>query len=184
MTTLFFILPYIMGIISSWHGGQITVPYDVKAVKNLAWCIPQFIVALIFLPWWVSPLILMGLTKGIGHGRIWNPRTLLDLSQEPEAVERWGLSRLIGKVPDFWYKVIAMSVTGLIPVSGAVLAFLPFSPLSSLCIALGGAAKGLNAIVFTGKKENGEIYNSTESREVMDGVAVGTGFLLACLIMN
>lgn len=181
---IYFSLPYIFGVLSSWHGGQITVPYDVKVVKNIAWCIPQFAVALVFLPWWITPLVFIGVLKAIGHGRIWNPRTPLATFEEPEAVERWGLKFLIGKVSDFWYKVIAMSATGLAAVSGAVLAFAYFEPLAAAAIALGGAAKGLNAIVFTGHKEDGKIYNSTEAREVADGVAVGTGFLLACWIMG
>lgn len=177
------LLPFIYGILSSWHGGQITVPYDTKVAKNIVWCIPAFIVALIYLPWYLSPLTFLCALKAIGHGRIWNPRLPLDLSKDPEAVERWGFKILIGKMPDFWYKVLAMGVTGFAAVSGIFLSFLFVNPLAALFIALGGLAKGLNAIIFTGYKEDGEIYNSTEAREVLDGVAFGIGLYYAVSIL-
>lgn len=177
------LLPLIYGILSSWHGGQITIPYDVKAVKNIAWCVPALIVAIVYLPLWTVIFIPLCALKGIGHGRIWNPRVPLDLSKEPEAVERWGMVQLYGRMPDFWYKVLCMSATGLAAASGAVMAFLFVDPLAALFVAIGGAFKGINAIIFTGHKEDGEMYNETEAREVADGVAFGTGLLAAIIVL-
>ncbi len=172
-------LPFIYGVLSSWHGGQITIPHDSKTIKNLVWCVPALIVSLVYLPLWCSAFIPLCALKATGHGRVWNPRVPLDFSKEPEAVERYGLKHLIGKMPDFWYKALCMSAVGLAAASGAVLAFLCVNPLAALCVALGGAAKGLNAIIFTGKD-----YNSTEAREVSDGVAFGTGLVAAVLVIT
>lgn len=176
-------LPFIYGVLSSWHGGAITVPYDYKAIKNIAWCIPALIVSLIYLPFWCAIFIPLCALKGIGHGRIWNPRLPLDISKSPEAVERWGFYRLYGTVSDLWYKVIAMALTGFAAVSGAFIAFLFVNPLSAFCVALGGLSKGLNAIIFTGAKEDGTIYNSTEAREFADGCAFGIGLLAAVMVL-
>lgn len=172
-------LPFIYGVLSSWHGGQITIPHDVKVVKNIAWCVPALIVSLIYLPLWCAVFIPLCALKGTGHGRVWNPRLPLDLTKDPEKAES-AIKWLVGKIPDFWYKTIAMSLIGAMAASGAVLAFLCAGHyLGAAYILLGGIAKGLNAIIFTGYKENKDVYNSTEAREVADGVAFGTGILAA-----
>lgn len=66
------------------------------------------------------------------------------------------------KLPLYWYKVSIMSLTGLAAVSGAVIAISIINPIAGLIVALGGAFKGVNAMVFDLK---------TEYREFADGFA-------------
>lgn len=84
------------------------------------------------------------------------------------------LGGLHGRIPDFYYKIIAMAVIGLAAVSGAAIAFAFASPLAGLCVAAGGLCKGLNAALFN---------FDTAVREYADGCAAGCGLVAAILVL-
>lgn len=166
------ILPWLLGIISAWHGGRIHGG-DPKVLKNLTWCFVIAVPVGIYCPVWTLIFTPLCYLKTMGHGRIFVPSVPLDTSKEPEEIE-YLTGWLYGRVPDFAYKTIAMSLVGLAACSGAVIAFAIASPLAGLCVALGGLFKGINAAIFRA---------DTEVREAMDGVAVGCGILAGIVVL-
>lgn len=166
------ILPWILGILSAWHGGRIHGG-DPKALKNLAWCFVIAIPVGIYCPAWTLIFMPLCYLKTMGHGRIFVPSVPLDVSKEPEKIEyltEW----LYGRVPDFWYKTIAMALVGVAACLGAVISFSISSPMAGLCVAAGGLFKGVNAMLFD---------KDTAVREAMDGVAVGCGIAAAIMVL-
>ena len=166
------LLPFILGTLSAWHGGRI-VGGTPKAIKNLAWCLPFAVCVGIYCPFWTLVFVPLCYLKTTGHGRVWIPTLPLDTTKDPEKAE-YLLKWLYGRVSDYWYKVIAMALIGFAAVSGAAIAFAFVSPLSALCIAVGGLFKGVNAAIFR---------EATEVREYADGCAAGCGLVAAFLVM-
>jgi len=166
------ILPWLLGIISAWHGGRIHGG-DPKALKNLAWCLIIAVPVGIYCPAWSLVFVPLCYLKTMGHGRIWRPDLPLDVSKEPEKIE-YLIGWLHGRVPDLWYKTAGMALVGLAACSGAVIAFAIASPLAGLAVAVGGLFKGVNALIFR---------EATEVREAMDGVAVGCGILAGIAVL-
>src|SRR5574343_1337744 len=104
------------GVISRLHGAG--TPWLSKSAKNALWAIPlafwsgMIVAAYPYHEQWQVALgsffagIACTAGKATGHGRVWNPYLPLDLSKDPEQIERvifW----LYGRVSDFWYKTIA-----------------------------------------------------------------------------
>ncbi len=160
---------WILGIISSWHGGRIHGG-DPKAVKNLAWCLPFAVAVGIYCPLWTLVFVPLCYLKTIGHGHIYVPNVPLDPSVSREKIE-YLITWLQGRIKDRWYKGIGMALVGLAAVSGAVIAFSIANPLAGLVVAIGGLFKGVNALVFN---------SSTDVREFADGCAAGGALALAC----
>lgn len=175
------ILPWILGILSAWHGGRIHGG-DPKAIKNLAWCFAIAIPVGIYCPLWTLVFMPLCYLKTTGHGRGFDLKEPMKIGSEPEQVEVFEykkirinlLIRLIDKIPLYWYKVLLMSAVGLAACSGAVAAFAVASPLAGLCVAAGGLFKGVNAMLFD---------KDTAVREAMDGVAVGCGILAGIAVL-
>jgi len=155
------------GYISGWHGGQIHGG-DPKVLKNLAWCLPQTIAVSLICPWWTIPFTALNYLKTTSHGRgfrLWEP---MEENSDLDGVERYGLKYLYGKIPLSLYKVLIMSLTGVLSVSGTVIAFYCVDPLMALPVVIGGLWKGINALIYD---------KNNLSRETMDGVCAFAGIL-------
>lgn len=169
---MIYLLPIIGGIISAWHGGRIYGGVT-KGLKNLIWTAPFTIAAWWYLPFWTIPLTALCVLKGMGHGRIYRPFEPLDLTKEPEKIEKYIIGKLQGRIPDWVYKSIGMALVGLAAVSGAVIAFGLINPMAGIVIALGGLFKGVNALMFS---------DATEVREYADGVAAYSGLMVGIIL--
>lgn len=167
------ILPWLLGIISAWHGGRIHGG-DPKALKNIAWCLVQAIPVGIFCPLWTLIFVPLNYLKTMGHGVIYIPNVPLDVTKPPEKIE-YLILWLRGKIEDRWYKAIGMALVGLAACLGTVIAFSCVNPISGLAVAIGGAFKGVNALIFNA---------DTAVREAMDGVAVGCGILAGIALIS
>lgn len=149
------------GLISRWHGGGF-VSGSPKVLKNILWALP--IAALCYsvhdgsLIAFFLVLVSCLAGKSLGHGRGFRLKEPMKPGSSPERVE----ILIPKKLPLYWYKVSIMSLTGLAAVSGAVIAISIINPIAGLIVALGGAFKGVNAMVFDLK---------TEYREFADGFA-------------
>jgi hypothetical protein len=166
---VFAVIAWILGIISAWHGGRIHGG-DPKAIKNLAWCLPFMVTAAIYCPVWCVPFTLLCYLKTCGHGRffdVWDP---FKVGAEPEKIE-WVMKWLLDDIPLPAYKVLGMSLVGLLAVSGGVIAFGVVNPMAGLVLAIGGLFKGVNHLIFN---------KSTDVREFADGCAAGGALALAC----
>lgn len=134
---------YLGGWLSRWHGGgMFEAP---KVIKNITWALPLTAIACYVSGWW-GLLGLLCIAKGTGHGRVWNPFIPLDTTKTPEKLE-WPILWLHGKIPDFSYKVIALSLIGLAATLGAAIAIGITSPAAGALCALGGALKPVGYVV-------------------------------------
>lgn len=143
------------------HGGNFPLNPP-KQVKGFLWALPF---ALVCIPYnvYLAPfvLVLCWAGKNTGHGRGFNLNEPFKEGSTPEFVE--------GVIPDglpvYTQKVLVMALSGLLAVSGAVIAFAFTDPAASLLFAVGGLFKGINAMIFD---------TNTEAREFADGVTAYT----------
>lgn len=142
---LVFIFGVLGALISRLHGGGF---FKVnRTVKNILWALPfglcSFFAILPVTNYLVAGVIAtisFGIClggKATGHGRVWNPWLFLDLSVKAEAFEA-PLKFLIGKIPDFLYKTIALSLIGFGAVAGASFVIGYVNPIAGLIVASGG----------------------------------------------
>jgi hypothetical protein len=166
------ILPILGGILSAFHGGQIKGGVN-KSLKNILWTLPFTICAFIYLPIWSVPFTLLCLLKALGHGRffrLWEPMLPESTPEKIEYLILW----LYGKIPLPVYKVLGMSLVGIAACLGGVVAFGLINPWLGLVIALGGALKGLNLVLFN---------KDTAVREYADGCCAYSALWTACLMV-
>jgi hypothetical protein len=160
---LLIFLPVIGGIISRFHGGGFKGGVN-KSFKNILWASPfGAVAALSHSGWWMLlgfvALGLCAVGKATGHGRGFRLKEPMKEGSEREKVE-YLIFWLENKIPLYWYKVLIMTLVGLAAVLGAVLLIAPVYPGLAAIIALGGAFKGVNAMIFD---------KQTEWREFADG---------------
>lgn len=134
------ILPLLGGLISRFHGGGFKGGVN-KTLKNFLWALPACGIIAYFNPWLAS-LGLTNMLKSTGHGRGLGADEPLRDDMEPEKVERI-LLWLQPSLTDRAYKHAIMALTGLMAVSGSVIAFMFINPLSAAVIALFGLLKGV-----------------------------------------
>lgn len=156
-------LAYLGGLISAWHGGQLSGG-DSKALKNFIWAAP-FIIAIGFhISWFMASFGLLCMLKGGPHGRGFRLEEPMKEGSQKEWPE-YLLMPLFGGIPTgkklYAYKVLIMALAGLAAVSGAVIAFGLHDPLTGLLFAVGGLFKGINAMIWD---------KNTQAREFADGV--------------
>jgi len=154
-------ITYLGGLLSLMHGGNFPLNPP-KQVKGFLWALPY---AIVCIPYnvYLAPivLILCWAGKNTGHGRGFNLTEPFEDGTEAEFVERF----IPDGLPVYTQKVLIMALTGLLAVSGAVIAF-AFTDISvSLLFAVGGLFKGINAMIFD---------SNTEAREFADGVTAYT----------
>lgn len=138
-------LPLIGALISRLHGSYL-FPY--KIVKSCLWAFP--LTVCVFIAAGDMDLILkislcvlcFGLCaagKSTGHGNG------MDLGTRPRGEDErleFLIKWLHGKIPEYWYDVLLLSVTGVAAIFGAAIAFAFINPVFSGMILLGGALKG------------------------------------------
>ena len=144
---MIYLISLLGAVISRFHGGGFISGVS-KSLKNAIWAIPFGITTGVVLGQQVVPLatlivlivvsiILCIAGKALGHGRVWNPYLPLDTTVSPERVEHL-ITFLKGRIPDFWYKTIAMGLVGFAAVSGASIVISTVDPLLGILIGLGG----------------------------------------------
>jgi len=130
-------------LIGRWHGGGFfSAP---RIFKNIIWAAPfglcSFFALLPVTNYFVAGIIAtisFGICiagKATGHGRVWNPWLPLDLSVSREKLE---IPYLIGKIPDFAYKTLILSIIGFGAVAGASAVFGYIDIWLGLIVAAGG----------------------------------------------
>jgi len=151
------------GFISRWHGGGYFKA--AKVIKNSVWSFP-FSLATFYLFYdeygldsqTIGATIVcfaLCLLKAMGHGRFFRLHEPMKPLSEPEVIEA-----IIPDMPLYWYKVTGMTLVGLCAVSGSILTLGYIDPLWGFIVAVGGAFKGVNAMIFD---------KYTEYREFCDG---------------
>lgn len=179
-------IPLYLAIISRWHGSHYKVP---KQLKNLGWALPFAIVTWFVTYNWITSttvLVTCMIGKTLGHGAGID----LGTSTKPRAIEKaeYLIVWLRGKIPEYWYDVLFMSISGLLAVAGCALAIGCTNSFAGFLIAMGGAAKGA-AYMFgwsiypkgTGKGIHEELDEATEIGEFLTGTFAGLGLLAAYL---
>lgn len=131
------------GLISRWHGGGFfSAP---RIFKNIIWAAPfglcSFFAILPVTTHFAAGIIAtisFGICiagKATGHGRVWNPWLPLDLSVSREKLE---IPYLIGKIPDFAYKTLILSIIGFGAVAGASIVIGYIDIVAGVIVASGG----------------------------------------------
>lgn len=187
MAYLLLILPLLGGLISRFHGGGFKGGVN-KTLKNFLWALPHCIVIACFNPWLAS-LGLINMLKATGHGRGLGADEPLrdDADHQPEKVEAI-LLWLQPSLHDRAYKHLIMAFTGLMAVSGSVIAFMFINPLGGAVIALSGLMKGLayeiGTILLPNQNKSGipHIQYKTEVGEFITGVFAYGGLALGVII--
>jgi len=128
------------GLISRFHGGGFKGGVN-KTLKNFLWALPFCIVIYLINPL-LTPLGLLCMLKATGHGRGLGSDEPLRDDMSPEKIE-YILLWLQPSLTDRAYKHLIMAFTGLLAVSGAVIAFMFINPLGAAVIALSGLLKGV-----------------------------------------
>ena len=91
-------IPYILGLISSWHGGNIAIPHDSKVLKSIVWCVPFAAAILVYCPLWMLCFVPLCLLKAMGHGRGFRLKEPMIEGDKPEKIE-WLILPLMSKIP-------------------------------------------------------------------------------------
>jgi hypothetical protein len=154
------------GFISRFHGGGFKGGAN-KTFKNFLWALPACGVIALINPWLAS-FGLLNMLKATGHGRGLGLNELLRDDMEPEKVERV-LLWLQPSLQDHAYKHLILASTGLMAVSGGVVAFMFINPLSAAVIALFGLLKGF-------AYEIGVMYNPSHKKDIYEATQVGEFF--------
>jgi len=156
-------LPILGALVSRWHGGGF---FNLgKVWISLIWALPFAYLVYTYNPWLAIPaLALCALGKSSGHGN-W-----FDLATMPQGTRErleFIIRPLYGKIPEYWYDVIGLSVVGLAAVSGGLL-IAPYNPLGAVAIALAGLAKPIGYMI------GWKLWTSPKSTEFGEYV---TGFI-------
>lgn len=144
---LLLLTSFLGAILSRFHGGGYISGVS-KTLKNALWALPFSTVTYFYISNLGEPITTSVLSaivafllclagKATGHGRVWNPYLPLNTDVKQEKVE-YLISFLINRIPDFWYKCLAMGLIGFAAVSGAAISIGIFDPVMGLLIGLGG----------------------------------------------
>lgn len=140
---VFILATFLGGWLSRWHGGGM-FKAD-KVIKNIAWAVPLTGAAIFMSGWWG----LLGLAciagKATGHGAGIDLGTWTQ-SRSDEKLE-FIIKPLYGKIPEYWYDVLLLAVTGLAATLGAAIAISLTNPAAGLLCALGGALKPVGYMI-------------------------------------
>lgn len=180
-------IPFIIlgGFLSRWHGGGFFG--GSKVLKNIIWALPACGIIAYFNPW-LSVLGLTNALKATGHGRGLGLDEPMREDMKPEKVEyiiRW----LEPSLTTHAYKHAIMALTGLMAVSGSVVAFLFINPLSAVVIALFGLLKGVAyeiGLIMVKKyniKLGKDFREPTQWGEFITGIFAYGGLCVAILII-
>lgn len=137
---MIYLLPFIGAIISRLHGAG-ALP---KVIMGLLWGLPFAYAVWLYNPW-LSPvaLAMCALGKNTGHGN-W-----FDLATMPQGTKErleFIIRPLYGKIPEYWYDVIGLTIKGFVSVSGTLL-LIPYNPLLALAFAIGGLMSSLGYMI-------------------------------------
>lgn len=144
---MIYLVSFLGAILSRFHGGGFISGVS-KSLKNTLWATPFGVVTyLILLQNDVNIQLAIGLAivslilclvgKATGHGRVWNPYLPLNTEVKKEKIE-YLISFLYNRIPDFWYKTLAIGLVGFAAVSGAAIIIGTVDPLLGTLIGLGG----------------------------------------------
>ena len=166
-----------------------------KSIRNVFWALPFGLATYTVLSqsditvlWLLLALSVLSFTsclagKGSGHGRIWNPYLPLDKSVEPEELEQNIVMEFISKkLSSYWYKVIALGVSGFLAVSGAALIIGTINPVYGLIIASGGVFGKIIGYLIGWKIPN--IENGNEFGEIFTGVLSYLGLAIVLILSS
>lgn len=173
------------GVISRFHGGGFKGGVN-KTLKNFLWALPHCIVIALFNPW-LAVLGLTNMLKATGHGRGLGADEPFNDDSKPEKVEYVTLWLRL-HLTDRAYKHVIMAATGLVAVSGSVIAFSLIDPLSGAVISLSGLLKGLayeiGAILLPKQTRSGfpPFQYKTEVGEFLTGIFAYGGVAIAALM--
>lgn len=216
MMALFIIIFSLLGgVISRWHGGGF-IGGSPKVLKNFVWAAPLAIGSMVaFAP--IAPAIyemvnfihavmplqafyaacgaiflaLCMIGKATGHGGGMdlghNPKEP-GKGRKPEKLE-YLIIWLHGRIPQYWYDALLLSITGIAAMSGAALAMASVHPVAALIVAFGGAMKGLaymigwefEKLLVTVEPE--DFNEPTEIGEFLTGLFAYLAFALAMVIL-
>lgn len=157
-------LPSLGALISRWHGGGYFKLS--KAWISIIWALPFSYLVGTYNSWLVLPaLALCALGKSTGHGN-W-----FDLATMPQGTRErleFIIRPLYNKIPEYWYDVLGLALTGLAAVSGALL-ILPYEPLGALLIMACGLIKAPCYMLGRWLRSNKTKPEPTEVGEYLTG---------------
>lgn len=176
---LLLLLPLLGAWLSRWHGGDFIG--GAKVLKNFLWALPACVVIALLNPW-LAPFGLLNMLKATGHGRgLGYDEPLTGEPERIEAVTAW----LIPSLTDHAYKHVIMALTGLVAVSGSVVAFMFINPLGAAVVALSGLLKGvayeIGLIIAPAQTKKLGFYK-TEWGELITGLFAFGGLALGFII--
>lgn len=158
------LLSVVGALISRWHGGgffRIS-----KAWISIIWALPFAYLVGTYNSWLVLPaLTLCALGKSTGHGN-W-----FDLATMPQGTRErleFIIRPLYNRIPEYWYDVLGLAITGLAAVSGGLL-ILPYSPVGAALIMACGLIKALCYMVGRWIRQNKDNPEATEVGEYLTG---------------
>ena len=140
---MIYLLPFIGALISRWHGGGFFKLG--KVWISLIWAVPFAYLLSIYNPCLAIPALAMcalGKSTGIGNFRDLATSTFSIKLEKLEFIILW----LKPKMPEYWYDVLGLSLTGLTAVSGGLL-IAPYNPLGACLIALGGLLRPIGYMI-------------------------------------
>jgi len=170
------------GFMSRFHGGGFKVGVN-KTLKNFLWALPHAVAIFLINPW-LAPLGFINMLKATGHGRGLGSDEPLREDMKPEKVEAV-LLWLQPSLQDRAYKHLIMALTGLLAVSGSVIAFMFIDPLAALIIAIGGLLKGvayeIGTFILPKQTKSGikHFMYKTEIGEFITGIFAYGGLAIA-----
>jgi hypothetical protein len=167
--------------LSRLHGGGFFhVP---KVLNNIIFATPITIALSLMIPnenvwtysgWLVFCFVVTIVTKATGHGKFFD-LGFWKLPAKDEKIE-FVIKPLYGKIPEYWYDVLGMTLKGLLTSLGVVIPLLVYAPVLALPVLLGGLFMGVSYMIgwafFTEEK-------ATEAGEYLSGFFLYLGIWMA-----
>ena len=167
--------------LSRLHGGGFFhVP---KVLNDIIFVTPITIALALMIPnenvwtysgWLVFCFVVTIVTKAMGHGKFFDLGTW-KLPSKDERIE-FIIKPLYGKIPEYWYDVLGMTLKGLLTSLGVAIPLLVYTPALALPVLLGGLFMGLSYMIgwafFTEEK-------ATEVGEYLSGFFLYLGIWMA-----
>jgi hypothetical protein len=180
------LLVLVGGILSRGHGAG----WLPKVWMSLLWAvIPAVFVFLAYLDAQMpvsaiiaSTVCLAGCALGIATGNA--PfRDLGTFKGAPRSVQLdFIVKPLHGKIPEYWYDVLGLSVIGLASVSGFVVTMACLNPIAACIVALGGLLKGAAYMIGWAAYPANKDGIATAMGEFLSGMAAYSALGLAVMV--
>lgn len=171
---LTFLLATVGGVIYRFRGGwpDIPRPFEQIAFSSIYGWILYLAGTALVPALWAFSFSVLGVI--LGHGHTMNYKSKVD----PKGLEKYEIftKGLIGKVPDYWYKVIAHGFGGFLVTLPIGLCLLFINPLAALVVAPSGFLKSVAYMISWKLHPNyndGKIKYSIGKFKLDTSIAIG-----------